>query len=95
MKILLILLLLISPAHFDNPPPVSWPTSLHQKVIVQATSLMPESIARRILIHRKDILRGCVDTLKKELTTVKSLPILNCHIIGLQLCLEAKILISG
>ena len=62
--IFMVLIQLLLPSPDEEQAP-AWPSSLHQRVIVKATTLMPESIVRRILIHKKDILRGCVDTLKK------------------------------
>lgn len=77
MKIILIFLVMFTSSITDDPPTPTWPAALHQKVIVKATSLMPESIVRRILINKKDILRGCVDTLKKGISPGEELTQIN------------------
>jgi hypothetical protein len=87
--IFLIVMQMFSPVHDDNPD-LLWPSSLHQKVIVKATSLLPESIVRRILIHKNDILRGCVDTLKKGIPAGEEITLINQSYQRLVILLKSK-----
>jgi hypothetical protein len=47
----------------DNDP-LNWSPTVHQIVVVKATSLMPPPLRRQILRHRVDILQGSLDVLR-------------------------------
>jgi hypothetical protein len=58
--------LLLLVAATAAPPDVrpEWNATIHQVVVVKASSLMPPPMQRQILRHREEILRGCLDVLR-------------------------------
>ena len=63
------IVLALAAAAFFIPPPgpdgaVTWGPTLHQVVVVKASTLMPPPLQHQILRHRREILRGCLDVLR-------------------------------
>jgi hypothetical protein len=42
-----------------------WNATVHQVVVVKASTLMPPPLQRQILRHREEILKGCLDVLRR------------------------------
>ncbi len=63
--------ILAAAALFVAPPgpdsAVTWGPTIHQIVVVKASTLMPPSLQHQILHHRREILRGCLDVLSENL----------------------------
>jgi hypothetical protein len=58
---------LLFPAAVNDDTATSWGPSLHQIVVVKASTLMPPPLQRLILRHRYEILNGCLDVLREEI----------------------------
>jgi hypothetical protein len=59
---------LLFPVGDSDDPPLSWGPSLHQVVVVKASTLMPPPLQRLILRYRYEILNGCLDVLREQRT---------------------------
>lgn len=67
MLIPLLIFQLLLPAGLPAQPGVEahvWSATLHQVVVVKASTLMPPPLQRQILRYRKEILTGCLDVLR-------------------------------